>query len=69
MVNNRNKLRVAIQVTAREVITPFSGDQHHFELHHAISGDPGRRSSDFQTYAVAGVPRNLINCFPVPADK
>ena len=51
---------------ARKVITfAFSfGNQHHFGLHHTDF----RKSGDLNN-AVAGVPRNLINRFPVVADK
>ena len=42
MVDNCYKSRVALhlQVTAKEVMTffYFFADQHHFELHHTISG-------------------------------
>ena len=38
MGGNCYRLPVALQVTAREVMT-FLGDQHHFRLHHTISRD------------------------------
>ena len=38
MVDNGYQSQVALQVTAREV-TIFFGDQHHFVLHHTMSGD------------------------------
>ena len=39
MVDNCYKSRAALQVKAREVMTSFFGDQHHFGLHHTTSGD------------------------------
>ena len=69
-VDNCCKSRVALEVTAREVMTFFSfGDQHHFELHHTIFGDRCPEKWCSSNNAVAGVPRNLINWFFVPADK
>ena len=42
MIHNCYKSRVALQVTARKILTFFLGDQHHFGLHHTISGDSCR---------------------------
>ena len=61
MVDNCYKSRVALQVTAREVMT-FFGD-HHFGLHHTISGDRCSEKWWSPNNAVAGVPRNLIIWF------
>ena len=44
MVNNCCKSRVTLQITAREIMNFFVGDQHHFGLRQAISKDvcPGK---------------------------
>ena len=39
MVDNCYRLRVALLVMTREVMTFFFEDQHHFKLHYTISRD------------------------------
>ena len=69
MVDKCFMSQVALQVTAREVMTLLFEDQHHFGLHHKISGDRCPEKWSPLNNTMAGVPRNLINWFPVPADK
>ena len=65
MVGNYYKSRVALQVTAREVMTFFLfGDQYHFGLHHTISGNRcSQKWRCLNNAWCAGVPRDLINWY------
>ena len=47
----------------------FFGDQHRFGLDHTIFGDRCLEKWRSPNNAGAIAPRNLINWFPVPADK